>query len=260
MDQVTPSPRWDWVTLRAKIKEHGLRNSLMVAPMPTASTSQIMGFTEAFEPCTNNIYTRRTSAGDFVVVNQYLVKMLTEIGVWNRQFLERLIAHGGSVQDMVEVPEEIKALFKTAFEIKTKCLLDMAADRGAFIDQSQSLNLFVDYPTKKMLYTIHMYGFKKGLKTGMYYLRSKAKAKAQQVTVDPSLEQEVTDLRKSKEQRTSMKRKLISDVESSLLTEIEPVMKINHDHTTSINPPIKKFMKNGKMYECHDEVCTSCSS
>ena len=177
---------WNWSSLRKNIKKHGIRNSLVMAPMPTASTSQILGNNECIEPYTTNIYVRRTLAGEFVVVNKHLVKYLQSRGLWSREVKNKIIAQGGSVQNLDEVEEHVKPIFKTVWEIKQRDLIDMAADRGVFIDQSQSLNLFVEQPTLAKLSSMHMYSWKKGLKTGMYYLRTKAKAKAIQFTIDPN--------------------------------------------------------------------------
>jgi len=174
MWNVTPSDRWDWATLKDNIKEHGLRNSLLLAPMPTASTSQILGNNECFEPYTANIYTRRTLSGEYVVVNKHLLKDLIKIGKWTPEMKERLIAANGSIQHMEDLPQDMRDLYKTVWEIKQKVLIDMAADRGAYICQSQSLNLFVETPNLAKLTSMHFYAWKSGLKTGMYYLRSKA--------------------------------------------------------------------------------------
>ena len=176
--------------LKEDIKKHGLRNSLLVAPMPTASTAQIMGNNEAFEPYTTNIYLRRTLAGEFVMVNKHLVKDLQKLNMWNPAMKTDIIRHGGSVQPL-DIPDTLKAIYRTAWEISQKSILDMAADRGAYIDQSQSLNIFMENPTVAKLSSMHMYGWKKGLKTGMYYLRTRAKAKPIQVTVPvaPTAEQ-----------------------------------------------------------------------
>ncbi|RFM26613.1 ribonucleoside-diphosphate reductase subunit alpha [Deminuibacter soli] len=181
---VVPSKRWDWATLQAEIKDHGVRNSLLVAPMPTASTSQILGNNECFEPFTSNIYVRRVLSGEFVVINKYLLKDLVELGLWNDEMKTKIIAANGSVQSIPEIPQEIKDIYKTVWEIKQRTLIDMAADRGAYICQSQSLNLFVQQPTKAKLTSMHFYAWKKGLKTGMYYLRTQAAAQAVQFTVE----------------------------------------------------------------------------
>lgn len=171
---VTPSDRWDWDTLRGEIKAHGVRNSLLVAPMPTASTSQILGNNECFEPYTSNIYTRRTLSGEYVVVNKHLLKDLIGLNLWNNEMKERLIAANGSVQGIDEIPQDLKDLYKTVWEISQRVIIDMAADRGAYICQSQSMNLFVQSPNFGKLSSMHFYAWQRGLKTGMYYLRSKA--------------------------------------------------------------------------------------
>ncbi|PWN49742.1 putative RNR1-ribonucleoside-diphosphate reductase large subunit [Violaceomyces palustris] len=180
---VTPSDLWDWAELKAKIAKHGLRNSLLLAPMPTASTSQILGFNECFEPYTSNIYTRRVLAGEFQVVNPWLLRELVEQGLWNDTMKNRIIAHGGSIQNIPGIPDRIKALYKTVWEISQKTIIDMAADRGAFICQSQSLNIHLSAPTFGQLTSMHFYGWKKGLKTGTYYLRTRPAANAIQFTI-----------------------------------------------------------------------------
>ncbi len=188
---VTPSDRWDWAALKAAVMQFGVRNSLLVAPMPTASTSQILGNNECFEPYTSNIYTRRVLSGEFIIVNKHLLKDLVNLGLWNNNMKNRIIAANGSVQEIEEIPADIKALYKTVWEIKQRTLIDMAADRGAFICQSQSLNLFVDQPTASKLTSMHFYAWKKGLKTGMYYLRTQAATQAVQFTVEKQSQAEV---------------------------------------------------------------------
>ena len=184
---VTPkSGRWDWSSLKEKVNKFGIRNSLLVAPMPTASTSQILGNNECFEAYTSNIYTRRTLSGEFIVVNKHLLKDLIEIGLWNDNMKNRLIAANGSVQNLPGVPQHLKDLYKTVWEISQKTVIDMAADRGAYICQSQSMNLFLQEPNFGKLTSMHFYSWKKGLKTGIYYLRSKAATSAIQFTVDKS--------------------------------------------------------------------------
>ena len=180
----TPSGMWDWDALRKEIKKYGVRNSLLLAPMPTASTSQILGNNEAFEPYTSNIYTRRVLSGEFVVVNKHLLKDLIERGLWNEDMKYKLIASNGSVQNIPEIPEDIKPLYKTVYEIKQKALIDMSADRGAYICQSQSLNIFMEDANFKKLTSMHFYAWEKGLKTGTYYLRTKAARDAIKFTVD----------------------------------------------------------------------------
>lgn len=184
MWDVKPSARWDWDSLKQSIIKDGIRNSLLLAPMPTASTSQILGNNECFEPYTSNIYTRRVLSGEFVVVNKHLLKDLVELGLWDNDMKTKIISHNGSIQNIAEIPANIKELYKTVWEIKQRNLIDMAADRGAFICQSQSLNLFVDTPTTGKLTSMHFYAWKKGLKTGMYYLRTQAATQAVQFTVE----------------------------------------------------------------------------
>lgn len=177
------SGRWDWSELRKDIKEHGVRNSLLVAPMPTASTSQILGNNECFEPYTSNIYTRRVLSGEFIVVNKHLLLDLVNLGLWNEDLKNEIIRSNGSIQHLPNIPENIKELYKTVWELSMKDIIDMSAERGAFIDQSQSLNLFVENVTLGKLTSMHFYAWEKGLKTGMYYLRTKAAADAIKFTV-----------------------------------------------------------------------------
>ena len=184
MWDVTPSDRWEWDILKEEIKEHGMRNSLLMAPMPTASTAQILGNNECFEPYTSNIYTRRTLSGEFIVVNKHLLRDLTKLGLWDDDMKNRLIAANGSIQNINEIPENLKVLYRTAWEIPQRAILDMAADRGAYICQSQSLNIFMENVNNSKLTSMHFYAWKKGLKTGMYYLRTKAATDAIKFTVD----------------------------------------------------------------------------
>jgi ribonucleoside-diphosphate reductase alpha subunit len=179
------SGRYDWDAMRERVKTKGLRNSLLLAPMPTASTAQILGNNECFEPYTTNIYLRRTLAGEFVVVNKHLVDHLKNVGLWSKEMKDLMVKAGGSIQNIVDIPDDIKNLYKTVWEISQKCIIDMAADRGHFIDQSQSMNLFMESPTMSKLSSMHMYAWKSGLKTGMYYLRSKAKARPIQFSLEP---------------------------------------------------------------------------
>jgi ribonucleotide reductase alpha subunit len=185
MWSVIPSDRYDWATLKKSIKIYGLRNSLLVAPMPTASTSQILGFNECFEPFTSNLYSRRTLAGEFVVVNKYLMKELIQLGLWNEQIKNNIIANKGSVQQLINLPEHIRNKYKIVWEIPMKHVIDMASERGPFICQSQSLNLWMEEPVYNKLTSMHFYAWEKGLKTGIYYLRRKAKHQAQQFTIEP---------------------------------------------------------------------------
>lgn len=181
---VTPTDFWDWASLKEEVKRFGVRNSLLVAPMPTASTSQIFGNNECFEPYTSNIYTRRVLSGEFIIVNKHLLKDLINLGLWNNNMKNKIVAANGSVQNIDVIPNDIKELYKTVWEIKQRTLIDMAADRGAYICQSQSLNLFVENPNASKLTSMHFYAWKKGLKTGMYYLRSQAATQAVQFTVE----------------------------------------------------------------------------
>lgn len=181
---VTPTDRWNWDGLREDVVKYGVRNSLLLAPMPTASTSQILGNNECFEPYTSNVYNRRVLSGEFAVVNKHLLKDLISLGLWNDRMKNRLIAENGSVQNIAEIPQDLKEIYKTVWEIKQRSIIDMAADRGAYICQSQSLNLFVDQPNFAKLTSMHFHAWRKGLKTGMYYLRTKAAADAIKFTVD----------------------------------------------------------------------------
>ena len=183
--KVAPSTRYDWDQLRADIQEHGVRNSLCLAPMPTASTSQILGNNECFEPYTSNLYTRRTLAGEFLVVNKHLMKELVDLGLWSIALKDKIVEHKGSVQSIPDIPDDVKKRYKIAWEIPMKHVIEMAKDRGAFICQSQSMNLWIEDPNYKILTSMHLYSWKCGLKTGMYYLRRKAKHQAQQFTIVP---------------------------------------------------------------------------
>ncbi|CAI9271918.1 unnamed protein product [Lactuca saligna] len=193
---VTPSNLWDWNSLRGMISRNGIRNSLLVAPMPTASTSQILGNNECFEPYTSNIYSRRVLSGEFVVVNKHLLHDLTEMGIWSPAVKNQIIYEDGSVQKIMEIPENLKAIYKTVWEIKQRTLVDMAVDRGCYIDQSQSLNIHMDQPNFGKLTSLHFHAWSKGLKTGMYYLRSRAAADAIKFTVN-------TDMLKEKPKNVS---------------------------------------------------------
>ena len=191
---VTPSNRWEWDILKEEVKKHGVRNSLLLAPMPTASTSQILGNNECFEPYTSNIYARRVLSGEFAIVNKHLLKDLVKLGIWNDGLKNKIIIANGSVQNIPEIPENIKALYKTVWEISQKVIINMAADRGAYICQSQSMNLFVQDANFAKLSSMHFYGWKAGLKTGMYYLRTKAAADAIKFTVDNAAAKEVPEV------------------------------------------------------------------
>lgn len=181
---VTPGPRWDWKRLKEEVMEVGVRNSLLIALMPTASTSQILGNNECFEAYTQNIYSRRVLSGEFIVVNKYLMKELVKLGLWNEEMKQKIFASNGSIQQILEIPEKVREIYKTVWEIKQKAIIDMAADRGAFICQTQSLNLFIENPSFSKLTSMHFYAWKQGLKTGMYYLRTKAASEAIKFTVN----------------------------------------------------------------------------
>jgi ribonucleoside-diphosphate reductase alpha chain len=178
------SGRWDWGSLKEEIVEHGMRNSLLVAPMPTASTSQILGNNECFEAFTSNLYVRRTLSGEFVVLNRHLVRDLIKEDLWSIEMKNEILRHKGSIQAITNIPETIRNLYKTTWEISQRHVLDMAADRGAYIDQSQSLNIHMVDANPAKVTSMHFYGWKQGLKTGMYYLRTKAAADAIQFTLE----------------------------------------------------------------------------
>lgn len=184
---VQPGPRWDWEGLKQEIRRHGVRNSLLTALMPTASTSQILGNTESMEPITSNLYSRRVLSGEFIVINKYLMRDLGKLGLWNEGMKERILADNGSIQGILEIPEEIRELYKTVWEIKQKSIIDLSAERGPYICQSQSLNLFIANPSFGKLTSMHFYAWKRGLKTGMYYLRTKAAVDPIKFTIDEGL-------------------------------------------------------------------------
>jgi len=185
-EKIELSPEWDWEELRKSIIKYGTRNSLLIAPMPTASTSQILGYNECFEPITSNIYTRRTLAGEFIVINKYLIQELIKLDIWNENIKNNIIENKGSIQQLTFLPKEILNKYKIVWEIPMKTIIDMSVDRGKFIDQSQSLNLWLEDPNYQNLSSMHFYSWKKGLKTGIYYLRRKPKHQAQQFTIEPT--------------------------------------------------------------------------
>ena len=191
VDPAAVAPELDWAGLRARVMQTGLRNSLLVAPMPTASTAQVLGNNESIEAYTSNLFTRRTLAGEFIIVNRHLVRALQERGLWGPDMKDRIVANSGSVQGLAAVPADVQLLFRTAWEMKQRTLIDLAADRGAFVCQSQSLNLFVNDPDYAKLSSMHMYSWRKGLKTGVYYVRTRSAVQAQKFTVDPRVQQEV---------------------------------------------------------------------
>jgi ribonucleoside-diphosphate reductase alpha chain len=265
MWNVTPSPRWNWDELREEIATHGVRNSLSLSLMPTASTGQIMGLNECFEAFTRNIYVRSTQAGDFVVFNKHMVNDLRALGLWTPQIIQKLIAAQGSVQNLDELADrpDIKALYKTVYEMKVKPLIDMSADRGAYICQSQSFNLHVAHPTTKLLHNIHMYSWKKGLKTGMYYLRTQAAVEAIQFTVEATLAQE------------ARKKQLgFLDESSTIVHSPKPLPRSSADEEddqkdgTTRNEDDEPTIEDGEVtasmtsmpqgYVCSGDACTSC--
>ena len=191
---VTPSARWEWDVLKEEVQKHGVRNSLLLAPMPTASTAQILGNNECFEPYTSNIYTRRVLSGEFIIVNKHLLKDLVREGLWNKDMRQMIMQANGSIQNINEIPQRLKDLYKTAWEISQKAIIDQAADRGAYICQSQSLNIFMENANFGKLTSMHFYGWEKGLKTGMYYLRTKAATDAIKFTIDKKVEEVPTAL------------------------------------------------------------------
>lgn len=195
----TPSDRWNWKELKEKIKINGLRNSTLLSPMPTASTSQILGNTECFEPCTTNIYTRRVMSGEYIIVNKYLMNDLMKLNLWNKNMKNKIMENKGSIQNIEEIPKDIKELYKTVWEMKMKSLIDMATERGPYIDQSQSLNLFMEKPTQQKITSMHFYSWSKGLKTGMYYFRSRPSCDTIAFTVEKTLSEKEICSRDNKE-------------------------------------------------------------
>lgn len=247
---VEPTLRWDWYTLKANIIKHGIRNSLLVAPMPTASTSQILGNNECFEPYTSNIYTRRVLSGEFIIVNKHLLRDLINRGFWNDTMKNALIASNGSIQGFEGLPQDLKDLYKTSWEIKQKVVLDMAADRGAFICQSQSMNVFMESANYKKLSSMHFYAWKRGLKTGMYYLRTRPAADPIKFTVDTMQLQETQNFNRSSNhhQNTSFSKQqqqpqTVSTLASngngveSVTVTADDIAKVNAANVCSIDNP-----------------------
>lgn len=255
----------DWAALRSKAKA-GLRNSLLVAPMPTASTSQILGYNECFEPFTTNIYTRRTLAGEFIVVNKYLTRELMDLGIWTDGMKQAIVARNGSIQGIPSIPEEIQARYKTSWELSQQVMIDMAAARGAFICQSQSLNLFVADPTYAKLTSMHFYAWKKGLKTGCYYLRTKAPVAAQKFTVDPRLmaalehQSTMTTVPSLPDESYDTDTESETDEEGARVpTKGEKEAALEAKARVAAEKRAK-MRESGAGYDCSDEVCISCSS
>jgi ribonucleoside-diphosphate reductase alpha subunit len=249
---VTPSSgRWDWDNLKKDVKQHGVRNSLLLAPMPTASTSQILGNNECFEPYTSNIYTRRTLSGEFIIANKHLMRDLISLGLWNETMRQKLIATNGSVQPIAEIPQNIKEIYKTVWEISQKSIIDMSADRGAYICQSQSLNIHLTDPNFGKLTSMHFYAWKKGLKTGMYYLRSTAAADAIKFTLD----------------KTAMDQPHVSETKSGVETVTEPAVayatKSEKQQTIPYNQPADEFDQKRADMACsldNPDACDACGS
>ncbi|XP_017875145.1 ribonucleoside-diphosphate reductase large subunit [Ceratina calcarata] len=249
MWNVTPTDLWDWAALKEKIAKHGVRNSLLIAPMPTASTAQILGNNESIEPYTNNIYTRRVLSGEFQVVNPHLLRDLTERDLWDEDMKNEIIANNGSVQNIGRIPDNLKVLYKTVWEIPQKIILKMAADRGAFIDQSQSLNVHMAKPTTEKLTSMHFYGWNMGLKTGMYYLRTKPAANALQFTVDK------TKLQARNTSMNSTNQSLILENENETLnsTAKSGDWLQNQDNVDEEDPVLVCSRENG-------DACMACGS
>ena len=215
MWDVKPTNRWEWDVLKEEVAKYGVRNSLLLAPMPTASTSQVLGNNECFEPYTSNIYLRRVLSGEFPIVNKHLLRDLVDLGVWNENLKNKIIAANGSIQGIVEITDNIKELYKTVWEIRQRTIIDMAADRGAYICQSQSLNIFMESPNMAKLTSMHFYAWKKGLKTGMYYLRTKAAADAIKFTVQTQAEPAMTPITSSQPEIKQLELQAVGMVEAS---------------------------------------------
>jgi ribonucleoside-diphosphate reductase alpha subunit len=247
----------DWAGLRKKAKA-GMRNSLLVAPMPTASTSQILGYTECFEPMTSNIYARRTLAGEYVVVNRYLMDDLMRLGLWSESMKQQIIAQNGSVQGIKEVPDDLQALYKTSWEIKQRTLIDMAAQRGPFICQSQSLNLFMESPNYAKLTSMHFYGWKQGLKTGCYYLRTKAPVMAQKFTVEPKLQ--VSSIQNTVNVDVDSDQEDDSESENEELTVEEKKARDRAALKDRLAREFEESLKEAATAAASGEGCTMCSS
>jgi len=239
-----PSDRWDWAGLKAEIKKNGVRNSLLLAPMPTASTSQILGNNECFEPYNSNFYTRRTLSGQYIVVNKHLLNDLIGLGLWNNEMKEQLMMHNGSIQQIHNIPQHIKDLYKTAYELSQKVIIDQSADRGAFICQSQSLNLFVESPTFSKLSSMHFYAWSKGLKTGMYYLRSKAAVDPIKFTLGDQHQQKYVD----------------KPIVTSVVEEIEVEIDLNMSNRMTSQPEMLADGISEGMTCTMEDGCISCGS
>jgi ribonucleoside-diphosphate reductase alpha chain len=248
------SGRWDWPALRKDVKKHGVRNSLLVAPMPTASTSQILGNNECFEPYTSNIYTRRVLSGEFIVVNKHLLEDLVNLGLWNEDMKQELMQANGSIQKIKGIPEDIKELYKTVWEMSMKDIIDMSRHRGYFIDQSQSLNLFMEGATMAKLTSMHFYGWKSGLKTGMYYLRTKSAVDAIKFTLD---NEKTTKSESDKSKQTAAAVK-VPEPTAAVTAAIDP----QTNPAAAVEPlspaELKQMLEQSKKSE--DDDCLMCGS
>jgi ribonucleoside-diphosphate reductase alpha chain len=251
------SGRWNWQELREEVEKHGVRNSLLMAPMPTASTSQILGNNECFEPYTSNVYTRRVLSGEFIVVNKHLLNDLIELGLWNDDMKNALMATNGSVQNIDGVPENLKAIYKTVWEISMRDILDMAADRGLFIDQSQSLNLFMESPNMGKLTSMHFYAWKKGLKTGMYYLRSKPASSAIKFTVKKNAQTDMSPGVSSTVTADNGELAPAASVPSQV--EVEARVKVQKEALAEMSEKSTAKEKAACSVD-NEEECTSCGS
>jgi len=256
---VEPMSDLDWVGLRQKVLA-GIRNSLLLAPMPTASTSQILGYNECFEPFTSNLYTRRTLAGEFIVVNNHLMKELISLGLWNDEMKQRIVVNNGSVQAIEEIPEAVRAKYKTSWELPQKLLIDMAAARGAFLCQSQSLNLFVAEPTISKLTSMHFYAWKKGLKTGCYYLRTKAPVVAQKFTVDPRLLAAVQGSTIQDDTESVVDSDSDSDTEGEGEPKVKPLVETRAQKLDRLAKEYEEEIAKNKAAVERGEGCLTCSS
>ena len=252
------SGRWDWQDLREEVEKHGVRNSLLMAPMPTASTSQILGNNECFEPYTSNVYTRRVLSGEFIVVNKHLLNDLIELGLWNDDMKNALMSTNGSVQNIEGVPENLKAIYKTVWEISMRDILDMAADRGMFIDQSQSLNLFMESPNMGKLTSMHFYAWKKGLKTGMYYLRSKPASSAIKFTVKKNAQTNMSP-GVSAGATSEVAQKVSETAEAPTAAEVEARVKAQKDAMSKMSEEVTVEEKLACSIDNPDE-CVACGS
>lgn len=260
------SSLYDWDALKANMRKYGLRNSLLVGPMPTASTSQILGFSECFEPYTSNIYVRRVLSGEFQIVNQHLIEELTDLGIWSEELKTGIVKNGGSVKGIAEIPLHIQHRYRTVWEISQKSLIDMAADRGRFIDQSQSLNIYFDKPTTSKLTSMHFYAWEKGLKTGMYYLRTKAASQPQQITVANG--QKTPSASIATKSTLSLKRKSSStDLNSNSLFKLPSDTSLNgHIETADVHVTTpdnskrpRRLSTMSRTRNCTADACDMCS-